>query len=683
MASTATDVIDGVSSSVSIKAPVRVATTANITLSGFQTIDDVALAAGDENLRVLVKNQTSAVDNGIWIASTSAWSRAADFDGNRDVVKGTTVLVNSGTANGNKAFSVLTNDPIVIGTSSITFQQTPTIGGDASSVSYTPPGGSATNVDDYLDATEIAVPDSFGTVDRTGVANSTAALLAFFSHCISTGVRGHISKGTYLVTAGQLSFSAAFTDKAFPIITTDGHEAVTFLRADATDAAMIMLTNGTASSGSFAGWRGGYIGGITFDQNSQVTASSQHGLSLTGCWGVNFGHMRGDDLGGSCIYIPQNLYGGSNPDPYNVAFCHFDAMEANRCVRYGFENQNWLGFTGNRVEFFRCIQCEAGGWYGFGTANEIGMYSIASVGGWAFDDGCQTANTGGTPLRFSAAMGEIDNPENGVRLNRCRDIDFSMMRINHRYQFDTNPGAFYWPLKAIEVGNGSLSTDVRDVKIHVVHRIEAGGVKGDLGSLYDGSSDANILGMEVSTTIQDNASFGFVDSDYHTGINATSTTLITKNTNIPVADTRIKVGCYVRSATSVSLPTSGYGTLAGLLAFATELSDRGSYYSSADSWFVAPYTGLYRVDATICVACAVGTEVRIGFVKDAGSVTLLKGHIGYQADTGNQHYSVSGIVSLTAGDKLYLTGDNDSGGAVAFTAPTSTTADLTWSVVVI
>jgi hypothetical protein len=123
MTSTATDVIDGVSGSTAIKAPVRCKTTANITLSGFQAIDGVTLAAGDENLRVLVDNQTDATENGIYDAGASAWTRAADFDGNRDVKTGTLVPVNSGTLYAGTLWRCTTADPIVIDTSSISFSQ--------------------------------------------------------------------------------------------------------------------------------------------------------------------------------------------------------------------------------------------------------------------------------------------------------------------------------------------------------------------------------------------------------------------------------------------------------------------------------------------------------------------------------------------------------------------------------
>lgn len=70
------------------------ATTANITLSGLQTIDTVALAAGD---RVLVKNQTTAANNGVYIAGTGAWTRATDADTWAELIS-QVVAVNRGAA---------------------------------------------------------------------------------------------------------------------------------------------------------------------------------------------------------------------------------------------------------------------------------------------------------------------------------------------------------------------------------------------------------------------------------------------------------------------------------------------------------------------------------------------------------------------------------------------------------
>lgn len=116
------DRFNGVIASLAIKAPCRaVSDTANILLEGEQTVDTIPVVTGD---RVLVAAQTDPVDNGIYNVSTGSWDRAADFDGNRDVAKGTIVNVNVPT---NSITSyVQTSDGVslvnpVIGTDPITF----------------------------------------------------------------------------------------------------------------------------------------------------------------------------------------------------------------------------------------------------------------------------------------------------------------------------------------------------------------------------------------------------------------------------------------------------------------------------------------------------------------------------------------------------------------------------------
>lgn len=120
MTSPSTDRLFGANSSLAIKAPVRVATTANITLSGEQTIDGVAIVTDD---RVLVKNQTDGSENGIYIADTSSWERSPDFDGPRDVAQGCMIYVNSGSTNGSGWFVLTTENPITLDTTSLTFSR--------------------------------------------------------------------------------------------------------------------------------------------------------------------------------------------------------------------------------------------------------------------------------------------------------------------------------------------------------------------------------------------------------------------------------------------------------------------------------------------------------------------------------------------------------------------------------
>ncbi|MGX9380069.1 phage tail protein [Pseudomonas sp. JQ36] len=101
------------------KQSVRLATTANIALSGLQTIDGVALLEGD---RVLVKNQTQAKENGIWIASAPAWKRAPDADSNAEVTSALIVSVEQGATLADTRWQLVTDGQIVLGATALAFQ---------------------------------------------------------------------------------------------------------------------------------------------------------------------------------------------------------------------------------------------------------------------------------------------------------------------------------------------------------------------------------------------------------------------------------------------------------------------------------------------------------------------------------------------------------------------------------
>lgn len=102
------------------KQSVRAATTANITLSGTQTIDGISLVAGE---RVLVKDQTTASQNGLYVVASGAWSRSTDADTDADFTSGLAVMVTEGTTQGDTQWRVTTNDTIVVGTTAIVFAQ--------------------------------------------------------------------------------------------------------------------------------------------------------------------------------------------------------------------------------------------------------------------------------------------------------------------------------------------------------------------------------------------------------------------------------------------------------------------------------------------------------------------------------------------------------------------------------
>ncbi len=112
--------VDAMAQGFSVKAPVRVATTANITLSAPQTVDGVSVIAGD---RVLVKDQSTGANNGIYTVAAGAWVRATDADISSEVKGGMYIYVNEGTTNGDSGWALTTNDAIILGTTALVFSQ--------------------------------------------------------------------------------------------------------------------------------------------------------------------------------------------------------------------------------------------------------------------------------------------------------------------------------------------------------------------------------------------------------------------------------------------------------------------------------------------------------------------------------------------------------------------------------
>ena len=115
--------VDAVKVGLDFKDSVRVATTGNITISSDlnvgDTIDGVTLADGD---RVLVKDQSTASQNGIYTAGSSP-ARATDADADAEVTAGLFVFVEEGTANGDNGYVLSTDGTITVGSTALTFTQ--------------------------------------------------------------------------------------------------------------------------------------------------------------------------------------------------------------------------------------------------------------------------------------------------------------------------------------------------------------------------------------------------------------------------------------------------------------------------------------------------------------------------------------------------------------------------------
>jgi hypothetical protein len=139
--------VDAVKTGLDFKDSVRVASTGNLTISGpGAAIDGISLSSGD---RVLLKNQTTASQNGIysWNGAASAMTRTTDADADAEVTSGMYVFVETGTANSDTGFVLTTDGSITVGSTSLSFTQFSGAGqivaGDAMSKS-----GNTLNVND-------------------------------------------------------------------------------------------------------------------------------------------------------------------------------------------------------------------------------------------------------------------------------------------------------------------------------------------------------------------------------------------------------------------------------------------------------------------------------------------------------------------------------------------------------
>ena len=186
--------VDSARSGLDVKQSVRVATTAAINLSSDleagDVVDGVTLVAGD---RVLVKNQGTASENGIYVAvasSAGAASRATDADSNTEVTSGMFTFVAEGTVNADSGWVLSTNDTITLGTTALTFAQFSGAGQITAGAGLTKSGntidavGTADRITVNADSIDIASTyagqstiTTLGTI-TTGVWNGTDVAVA-------------------------------------------------------------------------------------------------------------------------------------------------------------------------------------------------------------------------------------------------------------------------------------------------------------------------------------------------------------------------------------------------------------------------------------------------------------------------------------------------------------------------
>lgn len=217
--------VDSVAQGLDVKTSVVAATTANITLTAPQTIDGISVIAGD---RVLVKNQTTASANGIYVVAAGAWTRAVDADTWAELISAF-VFVERGTINADTGY-VCTVDPGgTLNSTNVTFAQFSGAGtyvagnglaltGNSFSVTGTSNrisvSGSGVDIaSTYVGQTSITTLGTIGT----GTWNGSTIGIAYGGIGLTTAVNG-LLKGN----GSAYSVAVAGTDYLNPDSTIDG-----------------------------------------------------------------------------------------------------------------------------------------------------------------------------------------------------------------------------------------------------------------------------------------------------------------------------------------------------------------------------------------------------------------------------------------------------------------------------
>ena len=190
--------VDAIAQGIDAKASVVATTTANITLSGAQTIDGVSVIAGN---RVLVKDQTTASDNGIYLCASGSWTRTTDADTYAELVAAYT-FVEGGTVNANNGFICTIPTSGTLGSTSITFAQFSGAGQVVAGTGMSKTGNTL-NVNTASSARIVVGADEIDLA-TTGVTASTYK-------SVTVDTFGRITAGTNPTTISGFGITDAYT----------------------------------------------------------------------------------------------------------------------------------------------------------------------------------------------------------------------------------------------------------------------------------------------------------------------------------------------------------------------------------------------------------------------------------------------------------------------------------------
>jgi hypothetical protein len=326
--------VDSVAQGLDVKDSVKIATTANITLSGTQTIDGVAVSADE---RVLVKNQSTASENGLYLCKAGSWARTADLAAGVNAA-GVFVFIESGSTQADQGF-VCTSDSgsAVVGTNSLAFTQFSGSGsftaGDGLDLTGTTfsadikanSGVVISGGEIALDLDASSISGSLGIADGGTNATSASAARTNLGLAIGSDVQAHGAVLDDLSGLTQASNKGIFFDTANSAATFDLTAAGRALLDDA-DASAQRTTLGLAIGTNVQAFDAelAAIAGLTSAANKlpYFTGSGTADLAdLTA-----FARTLLDDANASTARTTLGLAIGSDVQAYNAQLAAFAAL---------------------------------------------------------------------------------------------------------------------------------------------------------------------------------------------------------------------------------------------------------------------------------------------------------------------------------------------------------------------
>jgi len=233
---------------ISWKQPCAVATLANITLSGLQTIDGYTTLAGD---RVLVKNQSNAANNGIYLASATAWTRSLDANSWDELVSAISFIEYGSQAGG--AWFCTATPGGTLGVTAVNWSQFTT------SATYSA-GTGLTLTGTVFSITPVGTASTYGSATQTPVFTTNAS--GQVSSVTNTTITPAVGSITGLGTGVATALAAGVTGSGNIVL--------------ATSPTLVTPALGTPTSGNFST---GTFTWPTFNQNTTGTAAKATNLA--------------------------------------------------------------------------------------------------------------------------------------------------------------------------------------------------------------------------------------------------------------------------------------------------------------------------------------------------------------------------------------------------------------------